>query len=330
MNHSNLLDLAAEFGLSPKKTSTSNGGEYHSSCPNCGGKDRFIIWSTIGRYWCRQCEVKGDAIQFCRDFFNMSFLESCDKVGMLPIAKRESFIPRIAFEPKQSEIPSVRWIERASNFISDAHSKALIETDALSLLKERGFSLDSIMKFQLGWNEEDLFEELNYWGVKEEEKKKVWLPKGLVIPTFFQDHPMKIKIRRSAWKEGDSLPKYVEIKGSRKTPSFYGECDKCLVLLESELDAMLLQQFSCDLCTSIAIGGVKRRPDLYAHEQLLKFNRILFSLDFDDAGKKAFKFWKSLYPFLIPWPTPRGKSVGDAFKLGVDLRKWIESGLRKQ
>lgn len=29
-------------------------GEVHGSCPQCGGKDRLIIWSS-GRSWCRQC-----------------------------------------------------------------------------------------------------------------------------------------------------------------------------------------------------------------------------------------------------------------------------------
>ena len=45
-------------------------------------------------------------------------------------------------------------------------------------------------------------------------------------------------------------------------------------------------------------------------------------------GKKAYKFWRDTYPHVQPWPVPRGKSPGDAFKEGVNLRLWIEAGLK--
>ena len=38
-----ILKLAFQDGLNPKKVAATNGGEYHSPCPECGGKDRFII-----------------------------------------------------------------------------------------------------------------------------------------------------------------------------------------------------------------------------------------------------------------------------------------------
>ncbi len=79
-----ILSLASEVGLYPKMVANTNGGEYHSPCPRCGGRDRFIIWNAIDRYLCRQCEAKGDAIQFCRDFLNMSFKQACDRIGAYP------------------------------------------------------------------------------------------------------------------------------------------------------------------------------------------------------------------------------------------------------
>ncbi len=39
----NLLDLASLAGLNPKKVASTKGGEYHSACPSCGGRDRFIL-----------------------------------------------------------------------------------------------------------------------------------------------------------------------------------------------------------------------------------------------------------------------------------------------
>lgn len=324
MDNSKTYDLAIEMGLNPKKLS---GGEYHSACPDCGGKDRFIIWASSDRYWCRQCEKKGDPIQFCRDFLGLSFKESCERIGKKPPEKmlfRREIKP---FQVENSIPPSSSWVKRASFFIHSANEGVLSNHEAISVLKKRGFTEESIKKFQLGWNEKDLFEELDSWGLQNQQKRVVWLPKGLVIPSSFQGLPMKIKIRRSDWLEGERLPKYAEVMGSRNTFSFFGEGEHGAMLLESELDAMLLAQVAGDLGIFIAIGSTKRRPDMHSHSLIGSSKRLLFSLDFDEPGKRAYKFWKKIYPHLMPWPSPIAKSPGDAFELGIDLRKWVKKGL---
>ncbi len=321
-----LLDLVREFGIELRKASSSGGGIYHSPCPGCGGEDRLTIWIGSGRYWCRQCDKKGDAIQFCRDFMGLSYYESCNKVGQMPsIGKKTHFKP--VFQPRASQLPTTRWIERASEFIAHAHVKALRMPAALHLLRERGFTSETIHRFQLGWNPRDQFEDPAAWGVNSEGRKRIWLPKGLVIPTFFEDRPVKIKVRRVSNGSADRGPKYVEITGSLNAPSIYGTCDERIVILESEFDGILLQQCAGDLCTSLAIGGVKKKPDLATHKRLLQCKGLLFSLDFDQPGMRALKFWRELYPLMQIWPTPKGKSPGDAFKLGVDLHEWIHQSI---
>lgn len=101
----NVLDLAEALNLYPKKTASTNGGEYKSKCPKCQeGIDRFCIWPNqgkTGRYWCRVCEANGDGIQFCRDFLGMSFQEACRKLNFtpsesnMPSIKRKAFVPNI-------------------------------------------------------------------------------------------------------------------------------------------------------------------------------------------------------------------------------------------
>ena len=78
----NLLDLAIRIGINPVYVAGTQGGEYHSPCPSCSGKDRFRIQpfrkmtKCTGFYKCRKCDKSGDAIQFCRDFLNMSYNEA--------------------------------------------------------------------------------------------------------------------------------------------------------------------------------------------------------------------------------------------------------------
>ena len=54
------------------------------------GKDWFQIWPDEGEgrghYWCRQCDAKGDGIQFLRDFADMSYGDACKRVGVTPVA----------------------------------------------------------------------------------------------------------------------------------------------------------------------------------------------------------------------------------------------------
>jgi DNA primase len=332
----NLIDLASEIELFPKRTASTNGGEYHSACPFCRqGTDRFIIWPVQDRYWCRTCEKKGDSIQFCRDVFGLDYRSACAKIGVKAKTyyfHRSNTQPR--FLPQLIEPPPGLWQAKVKDFTQHCHQQLLNNPVAMQLLVDRGFQLETISHFLLGWNQCDRFLSLMDWGLPnafkpDGKEKKLWLPKGIVIPSV-GNHITKLKIRRSTWREGDKLPKYVEISGSMKCPSFFGAIAlEPIILVESELDAMLIQQFASDLCCCLAIGGVKKKPDLTADRILGAAQQIWFALDFDRAGKEAFPFWKSMYPSLRPWPAPEGKSPGDALKMGVDLREWVLIGLKK-
>lgn len=39
--------------------------EFAGPCPKCSdGEDRFIVWSDKQKFWCRQCEWRGDVIDY--------------------------------------------------------------------------------------------------------------------------------------------------------------------------------------------------------------------------------------------------------------------------
>nr|NGX60381.1 DNA primase [Chlamydiota bacterium] len=156
----NLLDLAQEISLDPKKSSSTNGGEFKAKCPKCqGGKDRFCIWPNegkSGRYWCRVCDVKGDGIQFCRDFLGMSFQEACQKLQIHLERYTRPYLSnrplrRPRYSPKVVSPVSPSWQNAAKNFIHSSHKQLMNEPRIIELLSKRGLSLNTMRQFSLGW-----------------------------------------------------------------------------------------------------------------------------------------------------------------------------------
>ncbi|WP_068466739.1 CHC2 zinc finger domain-containing protein [Candidatus Protochlamydia phocaeensis] len=323
-----ILNLINKCGLTPKRASAK---EYHSSCPHCGGKDRFIIWHLEKKYWCRQCGKRGDEIQFCRDFLGMSYLEACQLIRVRPQILREGEQPKYQSykAPLIATLPSSEWQEKGLNFNNWCQKQLLESAKIANLLMMRGFTSESLEKFRIGFNPKNFQRKLEEWGLPKG-KNKLWLPSGITIPTFQEGKLIKLKIRRTDWKQADPLPKYVEVIGSMNAPSFYGEdYNKPIFIMESELDAMLTQEAAGDLCGCLAVGGVGRKPDLNTHYKLCNSPLLLFCMDYDEAGKKAYAFWRNTYSNLRAWPAPEGKSPGDALAcFKINLRHWVEEGIK--
>lgn len=321
----NLLELAEEMGIDPRKTSASHGGEYHSSCPSCGqGDDRFMFWPEKDRYWCRTCNTKGDAIQFCRDFLGLSFKEACLKVGQEEKKGRFTSIYREKRQEVKTKTPSCQWQRKALAFVEAAHQRLLIDNTAMALVQQRGLSLDTIKKNRLGWNSNKTPYPYQEWGLEEE--RSIYMPVGIVIPLFDEGKIQKIKIRK---KEEDDYGKYYEVPGGAKFLPLFGDPLLSIsVIVEAEFDAMLIVQEAGDLCNCIALGGAQKKPPPLLQEWLTTRRLILFALDFDDAGKNEYASWAKSYPNLEPWPVSEEKSPGDAYQEGINLRGWIESGVQ--
>lgn len=339
-----LLELASELGLELKRTSSNKGGEYHSACPACGeGKDRFVIWPQLNRYWCRRCKVSGDGIQFCRDFMKMTFQAACERLNdslylrcsrEYHRPKREEFV--IAAEPPKT------WQDKALVFVEWSQKQLKRSTSCMEALYLRGLNESTINKFRLGCSinfstpaQKDFYRDREDWGLPSElnvdgKSKKLWLPTGLVIPTMSNSgNVIKLKVRRHHWHTEDHLPKYVEISGSMRCPSIYGDIKHTVVVIvESEFDAIIIQQNIEDICSCVALGGVTKKPDFQCDQLLKNAKLILWCLDNDEAGKNAALWWRKSYSHLKFWPAPVGKSPGDAYKdHGINLRDWILKGI---
>ena len=118
----NIIDILP-IGNLKRKTAT----EFSSACPSCGGTDRFIIQperGPTGRYWCRQCRIQGDAIQYLRDFKNMGYREACKFLSIEPRANNSSSSARVTtaaqWKPRILEQPKETWQDKAASFAGQA------------------------------------------------------------------------------------------------------------------------------------------------------------------------------------------------------------------
>lgn len=187
----NLLDLAHEIGLNPFKVSSTQGGEYKSPCPQCGGKDRFFIQPhkqmkhCSGYYRCRQCDIHGDAIQFAMDFKGMEFKEAAEYASAtLPersILYRSPIRP--SFIPAQICPTPDSWQTNANAFVTWAHRNIVQQKDILEWLHKRGLPAEVIRTYKIGWNPQEIIRNKDDWGIKtqQNDNNKLWIPAGIDV-----------------------------------------------------------------------------------------------------------------------------------------------------
>ena len=321
-------------------------GEWCGPCPGCGGEDRFVVWpehhsgATGGKYLCRNCApAGGDCIQFLRDFQGMTYREACEALN-IPTAQKRIPVPVKAFgwRPGQERIPSAAWQTRAKTFLSSCRA-GLETTEGRAALNARGLSFDFALAHGLGWNPADQYEAPQLWGLESWVNSKgnlgkLYLPVGLVIPCFRKSGPVAVKIRRRDWQPSDTWPKYHAIKGGGNGVLVLGKEGLPVVLVESELDALLIAQEAAGLCSAVALGSASNRPHATATPFLKATPRILCALDFDKpdakgrrAGANASRWWMDNFRQARRWPPTVGKDPGEMHLSGIPVRLWVESGL---
>lgn len=340
----NIKDLIIEAGYQPQGKSGTHGTEFCSPCPFCkDGENRFLIWPNQqnrdgeykgGRFWCRVCHISGDAIAFLRLLYGMSYRHACSQLQIEPKQKNTTSPHFTVSQPKIVSNPSEKWMTEAKEFVELVHQKLSDHPGGKNLILSRGFTENSISRFKLGYNPEILLKERPTWGLPLEIKpngteRRIWLPMGIVVPTYFESQVIRIKIRRSDWKEGDKIGKYIEVPGSKQTPSIFGNSSlSCAIVLESEIDALLIQQEASDFTYCVALSGSTKPLDAETENILKRTTHILFVPDFDSAGANAWIKWKKKFCNIHCIVTPYGKSVGDYFQEGGDLRKWLQEAIQ--
>lgn len=344
-----IIDVLSDIGYSPKKKSAK---EYCSPCPYCqDGDDRFVISPDKGkggRFWCRFCDKRGDAINLLRDFQGLNYIQACERLRLDPgqkVAIRREEKPLIADNP-----PSV-WMEKAAAFVEWCHAHLLQSETFLSALTKRGLTLETIKAFKLGYNPTKLYRGRKDWGLDEEvgsngKPRRIWLPAGITIPTFEGDKLVKVKIRNRDFEKDlknyemakaagrvtkYASSKYVVVSGSKKCPSVYGNPSRSVLLVqESELDCILTIQEAGDLCFCLALGGSSQPLDLHKERIVRGAENLLFCPDFDQAGKESWDRWIKRFPDTIRILPEYGKDVTESFQCETNIREWLLSAITKK
>jgi DNA primase len=326
------------------------GKDWFALCPFHADSDpSFSVVPAKQIFHCFGCGAQGDVFEFWSKYHNVNFWDAvkaiADRVGVkisgsgpastwmrYPEQKRQK-----EWEPVERELPSEVWMEKARKFIYWGYEKLFERPDVLEYLAGRGIRLRTIGAYGLGWCEKekggDLYRTRESWGLPTElknngKKKRLWFPKGVIIPTWDERYRViSIYIRRPPPIKIYPDIRYYFLPGGCKSVTVLNPNARAYVIIESYLDALLIIQEAGDLVGTVCLSTSHAKPDAAAAQVLSKSLHIINALDFDHAGAGAWPWWKKHFPECERWPVPKGKDPGEAYQAGVNIREWIKAGL---
>ncbi len=334
-----LIPLAEEAGA---KFNDSH--RFQSRCPlprHAGDRSSlaFSIYDS-GRKWkchsaCPSDASGGDVISFYMAWkevdFKTAVQELSERVGSHLLPTKPAVLP----EPVVPS-PPPQWSKRAFEFVEFAESNLTDEVREY-LRQERGLSDETIRAFRLGYNLKNTYDNPARWGL---DGKKIWLPRGIVIPGFQDAKVRHVKIRRPM--RNDALGKYigpwlerdgaedVKFGGPRGGRSVMFRLDfkdhlPVLLVTEGEWDTMLVWEHCADLCDVGTIGGAQNKFDLLDLAFLTRYLVILVVHDDDQAGEQGRHYISKLHAISerIVAVQPPAHDLTDFWKSGGDLHGWV-------
>ena len=279
-------------------------------------------------YHCFGCGTHGDAIDFVRRLNpEMTFREAVRAIEGDP--HRSPARPLRPLAPAVPRAESDRpegWQEFAREIVAKAESTLWSDhsEEARSYLTRRGLREDSVRVARLGYRPADEWVDGIY------PDRKVWIPRGIVIPWFDESDVVLINVRRP---EGE--PKYVAVRGSRRGGVFPGTsgiiAGKPVVIVEGEFDALLLGQELDGLAPVMTLGSAGNKPSARVKNALLGAFPWIVAGDADEAGEKSADGWLSRSDRCVRVAPPKGmgKDWTEAHENGLNLRDWWQGALAR-
>jgi hypothetical protein len=326
------------------------GKDWFAVCPFHPDSDpSFSVVPDKQIFHCFGCGAQGDVFAFWARYHKASFWEAVKAIAARVGVKISGTGPSSAwmrypeqkkekdFEPTARELPTTVWMEKARKFVEWGYEQLFDRPDVREYLDGRGIRPRTIGAYGLGWCEGkeggDLYRTRESWGLptefkKDGHKKRLWFPKGVIIPTWDdRNRVIKIRIRRP-----DPLTLFPDIRyyflpGGCGAVTMLNVNARAHVIVESDLDAYLIAQEAGDMVGVVCLSTAQAKPDVRATQVLSKSLYILNALDFDKAGAGAWPWWQQHFPVCERWPVPKGKDPGEAYQTGVNIREWVKAGL---
>jgi len=246
-------------------------------------------------------------------------------------------------QERSSPRPSEGWRSRAQTFLAECQEALWSEagSKARAYLNRRGLRDETLHRFRTGYHPRESFEELEAWGLPEERNargdlRKVWLPRGIVLPCWTEEGVWTLKIRRPLPRSGPRArgPKYLQVRGGKA--GIFNARDLPLgnlaLLTEGELDCMLAWQELGDALGVATLGSASSR--LGGLEMgiwgryFLPVTHILAAYDLDFEGEKALKMLANFSERVVLTPLPERegvKDITDFYLSGGDLwEDWLQ------
>lgn len=198
--------------------SVSSGKELRGPCPDCGGEDRFGVYTSKhdgeGDYFCGRgkgigngCGKGGDIIQYLIHFRQMDYIAACRYLGKEPKCgggkhlryalpqirkqrKQQKFVPADLQYPEEVVDPAL-WRKKGMEFVEKSHQALLKRPTSIAYLMTRGISIASIKKFKLGFHAGEVRNGKEYqpsfrpWvsrGLRDEKRPGGNKPRMLILP----------------------------------------------------------------------------------------------------------------------------------------------------
>ena len=323
---------------------TRAGREYKACCPFHHEKTpSFTINDDKGFYHCFGCGAHGDVIKFMTEHENLPFIDVVKVLAGEAGLQMPEFKPLDAKKAKKQKDLYALMDEAASffeSYLSDSRNR-----DALSYITDRGFSVETIKTFRLGFSPEDgqvLRKYLEGKGYTPKEMIEVGLLKpstrGTEPYAFFRGRVMFPVIDRRGRvvafggrilpdhirppsRSDFTPPKYINSSETtlfRKGHMLYGEPQarraaadgQPLLVVEGYMDVIACAQAGIN-------GALAPMGTALTSEQILALWKMIPSdecvpvlcFDGDNAGKRAAqRVAENILPLLEP-----GKSVSFAF-----------------
>lgn len=311
----NKIDILALVGLQGvKPTATTNGGEWKTACPVCGGKDRFSVWANHpkgARGWCRQCNRSFDALDIYAIVNNLTVTEAIHELQRKTTINLNSDNCRSSEKISQAT-DREQWYIKYLEMVSQWHD-AIFKAEnkkALDWLENRGIGVPGVIANQLGFNENDLYMDPDDWGLWS--RDKVFIPRGITIPN--EGHG--INVRRST---SDHKQKYMKVSGSEGYLFVAGLKFKHAIgfLFESELDAILASQSGFSAAYFSLPAGQYLKPEFQHYLNYVE--DLIICMDSDKAGRAAAKKHLEIKGTIEGDYLPGVKDLGELFqKSGMD------------